>query len=74
MDKIYKKSKRFVVRGLLSLLVGSLLLLAVKVPGLPEFWGTLSSVVGGGILLYGNWCIIYGLLIFVGERETEEEN
>jgi len=73
LDKTYKKSKRFVVRGLLSLLGGSFFLLAVKVPGLPEFWGALSSVVGGGTLLYGNWCIIYGLLIFVGGRETEEE-
>jgi len=71
VDKAYKECKRFVVRGLLSLLGGSVLLFAVKLPGLPEFWGTLSSVAGGGILLYGNGCIIYGLLIFAGNQEAE---
>jgi hypothetical protein len=59
------------VRGLLCLVGGSALLLAVKLPGLPDFLGTLSSIAGGSILLYGNWCIIYGLLIFSGSREDE---
>jgi len=59
------------VRGLISLVGGSLLLVAVKLPDLPEFWGTLSSVAGGIILLYGNWCIFYGLLIFAGNKESE---
>jgi hypothetical protein len=71
LDKIYKECKCFIVRGLLSLLGGSLLLFVVKLPGLPEFLGTLSSVAGGVILLYGNWCIIYGLLIFAGNQEAE---
>jgi len=71
LDTTYKKSKQFTVRGLISLIGGSLLLFAVKVPGLPEFWGALSSVAGSCILLYGNWCIIYGLLIFAGNQETE---
>ena len=70
-NKQYKECKRIVVRGLLCLVGGSVLLLAVKLPDLSEFWGTLSSVAGGCILLYGNWCIIYGLLIFAGSRETE---
>ena len=69
-DKLYKKSKRIIVRGLLCLIGGSALLLVVKLPGLPELWGMLSSVAGGCILLYGNWCIIYGLLIFTGSREA----
>jgi len=71
LDATYEKTKRFAVRGLICLLGGSLLLFAVKVPGLPEFWSALSSVVGSCILLYGNWCIIYGLLIFVGNQEAE---
>ena len=70
-NKQYKECKRFVVRGLLCLVGGSALLLAVKPLGLPEFWGTLFSMAGGCILLYGNWCIIYGLLIFAGSREAE---
>jgi len=71
LDTTYEKSKRFAVRGLLSLLGGSLLLFAVKLPGLPEFLGALSSVAGSCTLLYGNWCIIYGLLIFAGKKEAE---
>jgi hypothetical protein len=71
LDTRYNKCKRVVARGLICLIGGSLLLFAFKLPGLPEFWGTLSSVAGGGILLYGHGCIIYGLLIFIGHQETE---
>ena len=66
-NKLYKECKRIIVRGLLCLVGGSALLLVVKLPGLPEFW----AVAGACILLYGNWCIIYGLLIFAGSREAE---
>ena len=67
----YKKSKRIIVRGVLCLIGGSALLFVVKLPGLPEFLGTLSSVVGSCILLYGNGCAIYGLLIFTRIKEAE---
>ena len=69
-NRLYNKSKRIITRGLICLIVGAALLFVVKLPDLPEFCGTLSSVAGSCILLYGNWCIIYGLLIFAGSRET----
>ena len=69
-NMLYKKCKRIIVRGLICLIGGSALLFVVKIPGLAEVWGTLSSVAGGCILLYGNWCIVYGLLIFTGSREA----
>jgi|GEM_PF-5435902 hypothetical protein len=67
----YNKSKRIIMRGLLCLIGGSALLFVVKLPGLPELLGTLSSVAGSCILLYGNGCIIYGLLIFTRIKEPE---
>ena len=70
-DTRYEDCKRFVVRGLLCLAGGSVLLLAFKIPGLPDFWGTLSAYAGGGIVLFGNGYIIYGLLIFAGNQESE---
>ena len=71
MDKRYKKSKLVILRGLLCLLGGSLLLFAFKLPDMPEFWGTLASFAGSGMVLYGNYCIIFGLLIFTGHQEAE---
>ena len=69
-DKKYEDSKRFVVCGLLGLLVGSVLLLARKLSVVPEFWADISVFAGGGIVLFSNSCIVYGLLIFVGSRES----
>jgi hypothetical protein len=69
-DKVYEKSKRFVVCGLLGLAVGSALLLVRKLSLVPEFWADLSVLAGGCIVLGGNTCIIYGLLIFAGAKET----
>jgi len=66
-----RESKRFIVGGLISLVAGSFLLFVFILPDLPEFWGTLSSLAGGGLLLCGNGCIVYGLLISVGHQETE---
>jgi hypothetical protein len=71
LDKKYRESKRFVVRGLLSLVGGSALLLAYKLLGLPDLVGTLTSFAGSCFLLYGHACIIYGLLIFAGDQEPE---
>jgi len=68
-DKIYEKSKRFVVLGLLGLAAGSALLLVRKLSLVPVVWADLSVLAGGCIVLGGNTCIIYGLLIFAGGRE-----
>jgi hypothetical protein len=70
-DKQYEKSKRYVVCGLIGLALGSVLLLARKLSVVPEFWADLSVFAGGCILLGGNTCIVYGLLIFVGHQGTE---
>jgi len=66
-EKKYAESKRFVVRGLLALAVGSLLLLAPKMIAVPEFLSTPVLVAGSVSLLYGNGCIIFGLLIHAGK-------
>ena len=70
-DQRYEACKRFVVRGLLCLAGGSVLLLVCKLPGVPDFLGTLSAYAGGVIVLFGNGYILYGLLIFAGNQESE---
>ena len=70
-NKSYEKCKRYVVRGMLGLVGGSALLLVCKLSDIPEFWVTLSTIAGSCIVLYGNGCIIYGLLISAGDRESE---
>jgi len=70
-DKIYEKSKRFVVLGLLGLAVGSALLLVRKLSLVPVVWADLAVLAGGCVVLGGNTCIIYGLLIFAGDKGTE---
>ncbi len=66
----YTESKRFILRGLLLLGLGSALLLACKLP-VPELAGHLSALAGGVALLSGNGCVIYGLLIFAGPRTSQ---
>lgn len=61
----YMESKRFVLRGALLLLAGSLLLLLCLLP-LPEPLELASVIAGAATLLLGNGYIIYGLLIFAG--------
>jgi len=63
--------KRYVVRGVLALVAGSALLLAPRLLGLPEFLSTPSLVAGCVSLLYGNGCILYGLLIHAGPVEPQ---
>ena len=70
-DKIYAASKRFVVCGLLGLALGSAMLLVRKLALVPIFWADLAVLAGGCVVLGGNTCIIYGLLIFAGAKETE---
>ena len=67
----HEKYKRYVVRGFLCLAGGSALLLVCKLSAIPEFLVTLSSFAGACIILYGNGCIIFGLLISAGDREAE---
>ena len=68
-DKRYTECKRFVMRGLLALAGGSVLLLMPKLFGVPEFLAAPSLFAGCSTLLYGNGCIIYGLLIHAGNSE-----
>ena len=67
----YEKCKRYVVSGLLCLVGGSVMLLAQKIFAMTEYWGSLSAFAGACIILYGNGCIIYGLLVSAGDREAE---
>ena len=67
-DKRYTESKRYIVRGILALLGGSILLLAPQLLGLPEFLGGPLVFAGCAALLYGNYGIFYGLLIHAGNR------
>ena len=71
LNKVYEKSKRFIMCGLLGLAAGSVLLLARKFSAVPAFWADLSVFAGGCIVLCSYSCIIYGLLIFAGNREKE---
>jgi hypothetical protein len=71
-DKNYEACKLFVGCGLLGLAAGSVMLLARKLSLVPEFWADLAVLAGGGIVLCSNSCIVYGLLIFVGSRGSEE--
>ena len=71
-DKHYEECKRFVVLGLLGLMVGSALLLVRKLSVVPALWADLAVFAGGGMVLCSNSCIIYGLLIFAGSRSNEE--
>ena len=70
-DARYEECKRVVVRGLLGLAAGSALLLARKLFAVPEFGADLAVFAGGCIVLYGNGCIIYGLLVFTGADGKE---
>ena len=69
--KNYEECKRFVVYGLIGLAVGSALLFARKFAAVPELLADMSVFAGGCIVLCSNSCIIYGLLIFAGARESE---
>lgn len=62
-----KESKRYVLRGLLLLLLGSALLLVCKLP-VSESMSTLSAYAGGAAVLLGNYQIIFGLLVTAGDR------
>ncbi len=68
-EERYEKSRRFILRGLFLLLFGSASALLCKLPGLPETLGTFAAYAGGCVLLGGNGCIIYGLLIFADARK-----
>jgi len=57
------------VAGLLGLSAGSVLLLVRKLFAVPELWSNISTFAGGGIVLFSNSCIIYGLLLFVGNQD-----
>ena len=67
-SKAFRESLLYILAGLLLLALGSALLLARKlfVTGLI---GDLSVFAGGVAVLFGNGCIIYGLLIFAGNRD-----
>ena len=69
MSKRDTESKRYVVRGVVALVGGSVLLLIPRLFGLPDFWSTPSVFAGCVSLLYGNGCIVYGLLIHAGPSE-----
>jgi hypothetical protein len=70
-DKRYKESRRFVIYGLLGLAIGSVLLLVRKFSIMPGLWADIAVFAGGCIVLCSNSCIVYGLLIFAGERGRE---
>ena len=70
-DKRDKEYKRFAVLGFLCLAGGSALLFAFKLPGLPNYLSVLCSIAGGVIVLFGNGCIFYGMLISAGNQEDE---
>ena len=70
-NKSYEECKRFVAAGLLGLAFGSVLLLVHKFFAVPRLLADLSTIVGGGIVLFSNSCIIYGLLIFAGDQKKE---
>lgn len=70
------ESRRFVLLGLLLLLLGAGLLLVCKL-SVSEAIGSASALVGGAVVLLGNGLIIYGLLVFAGaenrSRATDEQ-
>jgi hypothetical protein len=63
-----RESRHYILSGLLLLLVGSAMLLVCKLP-VPPRLGDVSACVGGAALLWGNYRIIFGLLISAGEPE-----
>jgi hypothetical protein len=67
--KKYLDCKCCVLRGFLLLLLGSLFLLACKLP-LPELLRQLCVLAGGGSILLGNGYILFGLLIFADSRNS----
>ena len=63
--EIYARSKFLILLGVLLLVVGSGLLMLCKLP-LPELAATLAAFAGGGLILFGNGTMIYGLLVYAG--------
>lgn len=62
---VYRESRLYILRGLVLLLAGSVLLLGGKYP-LPEPVYYAAVYAGGVVLLLGNGCIIFGLLVYAG--------
>ncbi|MDL2209603.1 hypothetical protein LJC26_02225 [Desulfovibrio sp. OttesenSCG-928-O18] len=67
---VYRESRKFVLRGLALLFFGCVLLLTGKLP-LPEPVYYAAIYAGGIILLFGNGCIIFGLLVYAGDRQEK---
>ena len=65
----YRESRRLILRGLAMLGLGSLLLLACKMQ-LSEAVLSLMAFAGGCMLLLGNGCMIFGLLIYADARSA----
>ena len=65
----YRESRRLILRGLAMLGLGSLLLLACKMP-LSEAVLSLLAFAGGCMLLLGNGYMIFGLLIYADARNA----
>ena len=68
MSASYKESRSYILRGILLLMLGSLLLLLRKMP-VPELVSELCPLAGGVLVLLGNGLIIFGLLIYAGFRD-----
>lgn len=65
--KKYLESRACIVHGLLMLLAGSVMLLCCKLQ-LPGFATRLLALGGGGVILFGNGYILFGLLIYADSR------
>lgn len=65
--KRHVESKGHLLKGLLLLLLGSILLLCCKL-SLPLWLDSFLVFIGAGILLYGNGQILYGLLVHADDR------
>lgn len=66
-DQILKESRAYILRGVICLLLGSALVLVCKLP-LPELLCDAAVFAGAVIILWGNGCILFGLLVFAGSR------
>jgi len=70
-EKKYTACKRYVVRGILALIGGSVLLFMPTFAAMPEFLATPLLFAACFGLLYGNGCIFYGLLIHAGPCDPQ---
>lgn len=64
-----RESRNYILTGLLLILLGSGLLLVCKTP-LPEIVGSICAYAGGAVLLWGNFRVIFGLLVSAGDRDA----